>query len=59
MGNQTAREFLLVLFFFYFPMKVARGHILSSRGNSRPPPLNDSPVEGLNYVLCFCFGTFL
>ena len=32
--NKTARDF----FWFYFPMKVARGHVLS-RG---PLPLNDS-----------------
>ena len=32
-GNQTALDgFLLVLFFFYFPMKSSGAHILSSRG---------------------------
>ena len=34
----------LVLFFFYFPMKVAGGHNHSSRGNPWPSALNDSPV---------------
>ena len=34
---------LLVLFFFYFPMKVAGDYILSSGGKTRPPPLNDNP----------------
>ena len=29
----------LVLFFFYFPLKVARGHILSRRGKSLAPAL--------------------
>ena len=39
------------LFFFYFPMKVARGHIYSSRGKPRSPALNDSPVYGCLYNL--------
>ena len=42
MGNQTARGFC-VLFSFYFPLKVAGGHVHSSLGNSWPPPLNDRP----------------
>ena len=33
----------LVVFFFYFPMKVARGHVHGSRGKSLAPPLNDTP----------------
>ena len=45
LGRESNSEgFLLVLFFFYFPLKVARGQIRSSwGGNPRPPPLNDSP----------------
>ena len=39
-GNQTARDFFSVLFFFYFPIKVAGE-------NPRPPALNDNPVFGI------------
>ena len=47
--NKTNRRgikhlvFPLVLYFFYFPLKVARGHFHNSLGNSWLPPLNDSP----------------
>ena len=40
-------EFLLILFFFYFPVKVAGGHIHSSRRNPQPLPLKNSPGNGL------------
>ena len=33
----------MVLFFFYFPMKVAGVAFIVAGGNSRPPALNDSP----------------
>ena len=49
-GESNTEGFLLVLFFFYFPIKVARGHTHSSQGKSRPPVLNDSP-EFLLYLL--------
>ena len=42
-GESNSQGFLLVLFFFYFPLKVAGGHVHSSRGNPRSLPLNDSP----------------
>ena len=34
----------MVLFFFYFPIKVAGGHSRSSRGKSPAPALNDNPA---------------
>ena len=34
----------MVLFFFYFPIKVAGGHPRSSRGKSPAPALNDNPA---------------
>ena len=36
-GIKQLYGFLLVLFFFYLPMKVLGGHILSSRGKSPAP----------------------
>ena len=51
--------FRLVLYFFYFPLKVARGHFHNNLGNSWPLPLNDSPdgyrtecsqIWPLNYI---------
>ena len=36
-GESNSYGFLLVLFFFYFPMKVARGHIHTSWGKSLAP----------------------
>ena len=42
--KQQGISFLLVLCFFYFPMKVAVGDIhITARGNPRPVPINDSP----------------
>ena len=47
--NTTNRQgikhlvFLLVLYFFYFPLKVARDQVHNSLGNSWPLPLNESP----------------
>ena len=38
--------FLLVLFFFHFPMQVGEGHIHSSRGESLAlHSLNESPGD--------------
>ena len=34
----------MVLFFFYFPIKVAGGHSRSSRGKYPAPALNDNPA---------------
>ena len=51
---ESNREgFLLILFFFYFPIKVARGHSLSSRGKSPAPgswwqPCHGSKISGKN-----------
>ena len=45
-GESNSYGFLLVLFFFYFPLKVARGQVLTSGEKPRPPPLNDSPGSG-------------
>ena len=49
-GNTTSRRRIkqlgisFFLFFFYFPMKIAEGHVRSSRGEiPGPSPLNDSP----------------
>ena len=36
-GESNSEGFLLVLFFFHFPLKVAGGHIHSSRGKSLAP----------------------
>ena len=58
-GIKQLGDFLWFYFSSIFLRKQRGGHILCSRENSCPPPLNDSLVEGLNYVLCFCFGTFL
>ena len=41
-GNQKARD-LFWFGFFMFSMKVAGSHVLNSRGNPQPPPLNDGP----------------
>ena len=47
---------LLVLFFFYFPLKVAGGHVhIVARGNPQPSPLNDSPVISI-FLLITNFG---
>ena len=35
----------MVLFFFYFPIKVAGGHSLSRRGKSPAPALNDNTAS--------------
>ena len=55
-GNQTASDFFgYNSYLFYFPMKVAMGHILkSSWGKPWSPPLNDSPVYG-----CLCYVILL
>ena len=36
-GESNSQGFLLVLFFFYFPVKVARSHVHSSRGKFPAP----------------------
>ena len=41
-GESNGQGFLLVLFFFYFPIKVARE-------NPRPPALNDNPANWLPF----------
>ena len=44
--ESNSQGFLLVLFFFYSPMKVATDHVYSGReGNPQPPALNNSPEQ--------------
>ena len=45
--------------FLLFSHESSKGPHSQQLGEFPAPPLNDSPVEGLNYVLCFCFVTFL
>ena len=43
-----------MLFFFCFPMKVAKATFIVAEENPSPPPLNDSPdtdLKGLMVVL--------
>ena len=47
-GKSNSYGFLLVLFIFYFLLKVAGDHVhVVAGGNPRPPPLNDSPGVGM------------
>ena len=51
----------MVLFFFYFPIKVAGGHSRSSRGKFPAPALNDNPAYAAadddddEIVLLYCY----
>ena len=42
-GRESNSKGAFGFIFFLFTLKVARDHVHSSRGNSRPPALNDSP----------------
>ena len=43
----------MVLFFFYFPIKVAGATLLVAGENPRPPALNDNPdfMRGMSLFL--------
>ena len=51
-GESTSKGFLLVLLFFFFPMKVTRDHIHRSWGKSPAPALNDRPVISCQRFYC-------
>ena len=42
----------MVLFSFYFPLKVARGMFIVAGGNFRPPAVNDGPAVGILTERC-------
>ena len=42
-GESNSQGFLLVLFFFYFPVQLAGSHIHNSRGKSLAPGCYDNP----------------
>ena len=44
-GESNSWGSLFVLFFFYFPIKVVRGHVHDSRRKS--PALNNSPGKAV------------
>ena len=65
--QSNSKGFLLILCFFYFPLKVAGDHVHSGWGNPQSPPLNGSPAflkkqsfvsKGITpFGYCYCHGT--
>ena len=51
-GKKTARDFCWFLLFFYFPMKVAGGHGLSSWGKSPAPTSLMTALMAVEVVTC-------